>query len=48
MMVVMIYLIVQAVIGILAIEYALARSARMAKIDEERDGQFPYFRRLDA
>ena len=29
MMVFMIFLIVQAVIGILAIEYALARSARM-------------------
>ena len=48
MLVFMIYMIVQAVIGILAIEYALSRSARMAKVDEERDGNVPFFRRLDA
>ena len=38
----------QAVLGIIAIEYAFSRLERMKNVDEERDSQFPAFRRRDA
>jgi len=43
-----IYLSVQAVVGIIAIEYAFARTKRFREVDEGRDGQYPHFRRHDA
>mmetsp|Transcript_11024 Transcript_11024/g.18428 ORF Transcript_11024/g.18428 Transcript_11024/m.18428 type:complete len:272 (+) Transcript_11024:24-839(+) len=39
---------IQAVIGLIAIEYAFKRVRRMIKVDEDRDSKFPAFRRLDA
>ena len=44
----LIYFGVQAVIGIIAIEYAWARTARFRQVDEARDSAFPQFRRTDA
>lgn len=41
-------LIIQAVLGIIAIEYAFSRLKRMQQVDEKRDSQFQGFRRLDA
>jgi hypothetical protein len=43
-----IYLIVQAIIGIVAIEYAWSRLKRFREIDPIRDAKFPAFRRNDA
>lgn len=45
--VICIYMIVQAVIGIIGIEYAWYRTRRFRKFDEERDREFPHFRRFD-
>ena len=39
---------IQAVLGIIMIEYALSKMKRIMNIDEKRDSQFPYSRRLDA
>lgn len=39
---------IQMVLGILMIEYALSKMKRIMNIDEKRDSQFPYSRRLDA
>ena len=44
----LITLAVQAVIGVIAIEYAFLRLKRFKNIDEERDSRFPAFRRRDA
>ena len=44
----MIYFIVQAVLGFVAIEYAFARTKRFRQDDPIRDGQYPSFRRYDA
>jgi len=38
---------VQAILGIVAIEYAWCRTKRMREVDETRDGQFSAFRRTD-
>lgn len=43
-----IYLLVQAVLGIIAIEYAFSRTKRFRERNEERDSVFPPFRRYDA
>ena len=43
-----IYLLVQAVLGIIALEYAWHRTKRFREQNEERDGRFPPFRRYDA
>ena len=43
-----ILLIIQGILGLIGIEYALKRVKRMMEIDEIRDSQFPAFRRLDA
>jgi hypothetical protein len=48
MLTVLIYLAVQAVIGIIAIEFAFKKCERFMQPDEERDAQVPHFRRLDA
>jgi hypothetical protein len=48
MQTILIYLIVQAVIGIVAIEYAWCRTKRFREVDERRDLMFPQFRRTDA
>ena len=40
-------MVVQAILGIVAIEYAWNRTKRMREIDEERDSQYPAFRRTD-
>jgi len=45
---ILIYLGVQTVLGIMALEYAWNRNKRFRKIDEKRDGQYPAFRRQDA
>lgn len=47
-MTLMILFISQAIIGIIGIEYAWSRTKRFREIDEERDGKFPAFRRVDA
>ena len=39
---------IQAVIGIIAIEYAFSRLKRFRDGNEERDCKFPAYRRLDA
>ena len=41
-------MIFQAIVGIFALEYALARTKRFREKNEERDGRFPWFRRYDA
>ena len=41
------YVIAQAVIGVLAIEYAWSKTKRFREINEERDSKFPAFRRID-
>jgi hypothetical protein len=38
---------VQAILGLILIEYAWAKTKRFRKIDENRDGKYPYFRRID-
>ena len=43
-----IYLIVQAVLGIILVEFALSRFKRFMEQDEARDANFPAFRRYDA
>lgn len=43
-----IYLIVQAVLGIVGIEFAWYRTRRFRKQDRWRDENFPAFSRLDA
>lgn len=43
-----IYLFVQAVIGIIAIEYAWYKTKRYRELNEERDSNFQAFYRLDA
>ena len=43
-----IYLGVQAVIGLIGVEWALWKFRRYMEVDEERDCNFPAFRRLDA
>lgn len=44
----MIYFVVQAVIGIIAIEYAWCRTKRFRENNPARDEQYPAFRRYDA
>ena len=39
---------VQAILGIMCIEYAFMRLRRMRDVNEDRDAKFPAFRRLDA
>jgi len=39
---------IQMVLGIIMIEYALSKMKRIMAIDEKRDSQFPFSRRLDA
>ena len=39
---------VQAVIGLIGVEWALWKFRRYMEVDEERDCNFPAFRRLDA
>lgn len=43
--VIIIYLAVQALIGVIALEYAWYRASLFRKVDEKRDSQFPHFRR---
>jgi hypothetical protein len=43
-----IYLIVQAVIGVLAFEYAWYKTKRYREVNEDRDSQYQAFCRLDA
>ena len=43
--VIIIYLVVQAIIGIIGLEYAWYRASLFRKVDEKRDAQFPQFRR---
>ena len=43
-----IYLGVQAVLGVIMIEYAWARNKRFIVQDEERDKNYPLFRRHDS
>ena len=43
-----IYLGVQAVIGLIAVEWALYKFRRYMEVDEDRDSNFPAFRRTDA
>ena len=38
---------VQALIGVIAVEYAWKRTKRFREVDEKRDAQFPHFRRTD-
>ena len=45
---ILIFLAVQAVIGVFALEYALRRLKRFREKDEDRDSPVPYFRRLDS
>lgn len=47
-MTLLIYFGVQAIIGIISIEYAWARTKRFREVDEQRDAMFPQFRRTDA
>ena len=42
------YLGIQALIGLLAVEFALSRFKRFMEEDEARDCNFPAFRRYDA
>ena len=42
------YLLVQAIIGTLLLEYAFYRSRRFTDNNEMRDSKFPQFRRYDA
>jgi hypothetical protein len=41
-------MIVQAIIAIIAIEFAFSRVKRMQAVDETRDSKFPAWRRRDA
>ena len=43
-----IYLVVQAFIGFIAIEFAWHRTKRFREQNEDRDARFPSFRRYDA
>lgn len=43
-----IYLIVQAVIGVLAFEYAWYKTKRYREVNEDRDSQYQAFCRQDA
>jgi hypothetical protein len=43
-----IFLAAQAVIGIVAFEYAWSRTKRFRNVDERRDALYPNFRRNDA
>lgn len=43
-----IYLVVQAIIGFIGIEYTWYRTKRFRENNEERDERFPAFRRYDA
>ena len=43
-----IYLIVQAIIGLIGIEWALSKYQRFIEVDEARDCNFPAFRRVDS
>ena len=43
----LIYLIVQAVLGVLALSFAWSRTQRFRNIIEKRDGKYPAFRRTD-
>lgn len=47
-MTLLIYFGVQAIIGVIAIEFAWARTKRFRQVDERRDAMFPQFRRNDA
>ena len=42
-----IFLGVQAILGLIALEYAWCRLKRIREVDEDRDSQFPAFRRVD-
>ena len=44
----MIFLGAQAVIGIIAFEFAWSRLKRFREVDEKRDALYPQFRRQDA
>ena len=44
----MIFLGAQAVIGIIAFEFAWSRTKRFRNVDEKRDSLYPQFRRQDA
>lgn len=39
--------IVQALLGIIVVEYAWAKTKKFREVDEKRDALFPAFRRLD-
>ena len=45
---VLIYMVVQAILGIVAIEYSLCKLSRFMEKNPERDEKFPHFRRYDA
>jgi len=47
MLTVGLYFGVQAIIGVVALEYAWARTKRFREVDEKRDSMFPQFRRND-
>jgi hypothetical protein len=42
------YLAIQALVGVLAVEFAFSRTSRFRTKDEARDVGFPHFRRYDA
>ena len=42
-----VYMVVQAILGILALEYAWCRTKRFRKAEESRDEGFPAWRRRD-
>ena len=42
------FLVAQAIIGIFAIEWAFSRNTRFMTLDEERDKNYPAFRRYDS
>ena len=48
LMTIFIFFVAQAIIGVIGIEYAWSRTKRYREIDEQRDGKFPAFRRVDA
>lgn len=45
---ILIYLFIQAIIGIVALEFAWSKTKRFREVNERRDGKYPYFRRTDS
>ena len=45
---ILIYVVVQAILGIVAIEYSLCKLSRFMEKNNERDEKFPHFRRYDS